>query len=109
MKSIVLAVALCLFADSSKAAPSKSDVQTRESQAAMTPSQALARLTEGNARFVANDAEPEGLERLGHVERVVAVERPAKRARSACERSESRPMLRQRSRMASPASCWRGS
>jgi carbonic anhydrase len=54
MKSIVLAVALCLFAGSSKAAPAKSDVQTRESQAAMTPSQALARLTEGNARFVAN-------------------------------------------------------
>jgi len=62
MKSIMLAVALCLFGlsasvraeESSKAAPSKSDVQTRESQAAMTPSQALARLTEGNARFVAN-------------------------------------------------------
>src|SRR5262245_57237539 len=63
MKSIMLAVAaLCLFglsasvraAESSKAAAAKSDVQTRESQAAMTPSQALARLTEGNARFVAN-------------------------------------------------------
>src|SRR6266478_1213278 len=35
-------------------APSKPEVQTRESQAAMTPSQALDRLKAGNARFVAN-------------------------------------------------------
>ena len=60
MKSIVLAVAVCLTvavsvrAEESSTAPSKSKVQTKESQAAMTPSEALARLTEGNARFVAN-------------------------------------------------------
>src|SRR5690348_5310973 len=62
MKKTMLAAVLCLFTvtasvraeESSRTAPSKSKVQTRESQAAMTPSQALARLTEGNARFVAN-------------------------------------------------------
>jgi hypothetical protein len=62
MKNITLAVALCLSLltasvgaeESSRAAPSKSKVQTRESQAAMTPSEALARLTAGNARFVTN-------------------------------------------------------
>ena len=61
MKSIVLAVAVCLTVtapvraeESSSAAPAKSTVQTKESQAAMTPSEALERLTEGNARFVAN-------------------------------------------------------
>ena len=61
MKSIVLAVAVCLTVtasvrakESSSAAPSKSEIQTKESQAAMTPSDALARLTAGNARFVAN-------------------------------------------------------
>src|SRR5579862_4770540 len=61
MKSIVLAMTLCLTVtasvraeESPTDAPSKSKVQTRESQAAMTPSEALARLTEGNARFVAN-------------------------------------------------------
>ena len=62
MKYVTLAVALCLSTltasvgaeESSAAAPSKSKVQTRESQAAMTPSEALARLKAGNARFVAN-------------------------------------------------------
>lgn len=60
MKSILLAVAVCLTvtasvrAEESSSAPAKPKVQTKESQAAMTPSEALARLTEGNARFVAN-------------------------------------------------------
>ncbi|HKC83387.1 MAG TPA: carbonic anhydrase family protein, partial [bacterium] len=55
------AVVLCLAlgarvatAEAPAAAPSKPEVQTRESQAAMTPSQALDRLKAGNARFVAN-------------------------------------------------------
>ena len=62
MKNFALAMALSLFAltqsvaaeESSWAAGSKPKVQTRESQAAMTPSEALARLKAGNARFVAN-------------------------------------------------------
>jgi len=61
MKSTVLAVVVCLTVtasvraeESPSAAPSKSKVQTKESQAAMKPSEALARLTDGNARFVAN-------------------------------------------------------
>ena len=63
MKRIMLvAVALSVFdltapataGESTQAAPSQSRVQTRESQAAMTPPEALARLTAGNARFVAN-------------------------------------------------------
>src|SRR5438046_10461253 len=55
------AVVLCLAlgarvatAEPPATAPSKPEVQTRESQAAMTPSQALDRLKAGNARFVAN-------------------------------------------------------
>jgi carbonic anhydrase len=62
MREIVLAVMLCLSIvtasvgsdESSRAAPSKPDVQTGASQAAMTAAEALARLTAGNARFVAN-------------------------------------------------------
>ncbi len=37
-------------------APAKPEVQTRESQAAMTPSMALERLREGNRRFFSNTA-----------------------------------------------------
>src|SRR5438132_1556563 len=55
------AVVLCLAlgarvatAEPPATAPSKPEVQTRESQVAMTPSQALDRLKAGNARFVAN-------------------------------------------------------
>ena len=55
------AVVLCLAlgarvatAEPPATAASKPEVQTRESQAAMTPSQALDRLKAGNARFVAN-------------------------------------------------------
>jgi carbonic anhydrase len=40
--------------ESPAAAPAKPEVQTRESQAAMTPSLALERLKAGNARFVSN-------------------------------------------------------
>src|SRR5205809_63805 len=54
------AVVLCLAlgarvatAEPPATAPSKPEVQTRESQVAMTPSQALDRLKAGNARFVA--------------------------------------------------------
>jgi carbonic anhydrase len=38
--------------------PAKPEVQTRESQAAMTPAAARARLEEGNRRFVANATKP---------------------------------------------------
>ena len=62
MNRLTLAVALCLSAltvpvgaqDSRTAAPANPEVQTRESQAAITPSQALERLKAGNARFVSN-------------------------------------------------------
>jgi carbonic anhydrase len=62
MKRLALAVVLCHSAltvpvaaqDSPAATPAKPKVQTRESQAAMTPSQALERLKAGNARFVSN-------------------------------------------------------
>jgi carbonic anhydrase len=59
MKLFAIAVGLCLFTRTMPLAaqqnPSaKPDVQTRESQSAMTPSAALERLQAGNARFVAN-------------------------------------------------------
>ena len=61
MMRFALTVALSLSllgvpfaAEDAPTAPRKPDVQTRESQAAMTPSQALERLKQGNARFVAN-------------------------------------------------------
>ena len=62
MKRFTVAVVLCLPAltfpvtaqESPAAEPAKPEVQTRESQAAMTPSRALERLTTGNARFVSN-------------------------------------------------------
>ncbi|HUI27851.1 MAG TPA: carbonic anhydrase family protein [Candidatus Kryptonia bacterium] len=64
MKCFAPAVALCVFALTTCLAaqetPSaaKPDVQTRESQAAMTPSTALERLKQGNARFVSNTTKP---------------------------------------------------
>jgi carbonic anhydrase len=62
MKRFALTVALSLSLlgipyasdDAPPAAPKKPDVQTKESQAAMTPAQALQRLKEGTARFVGN-------------------------------------------------------
>ena len=58
MKRYILAVGLCLFTLTTSLAghetPAKPEVQTRESQAAMTPSTALDRLKAGNARFAAN-------------------------------------------------------
>jgi carbonic anhydrase len=62
MKRFTAAVVLCLSASSvpvaaeerSAAAPPKPEVQTRESQAVMTPSQAFERLKAGNTRFISN-------------------------------------------------------
>src|SRR5262245_20213846 len=60
MKRFIAAVVLCLpalalqVAAEESPAPAKPEVQTQESQAAMTPSGALERLRAGNARFVAN-------------------------------------------------------
>ena len=62
MKSFTATAVLCLVAlivpaaarESAAAAAKKPEVQTRESQAAMTPSTALERLKAGNARFVSN-------------------------------------------------------
>ena len=59
MKRFTLAAGLCLFTLTTplagKETPAKPGVQTRESQAAMTPSAALERLKAGNARFAANE------------------------------------------------------
>jgi len=65
MRRITFAVVLCLFAcrlpggEGSPAvaapAPARAEVQTRESQAALTPGAALERLEAGNARFHANE------------------------------------------------------
>ena len=59
MKRLALAAGLCLFTLATPLAaeetPAKPEVQTRESQAAMTPSTALERLKAGNARFAANE------------------------------------------------------
>ena len=59
MKRFTLAAGLCLFILTTPLAgqedPAKPEVQTRESQAAMTPSAALERLKAGNARFAANE------------------------------------------------------
>jgi len=49
----ILAVPLAAE-EPSAGAPAKAEVQTRESQAAMTPARALERLREGNARFVSH-------------------------------------------------------
>ena len=63
MKRFTLAVGLCVSTlaafplagqETPAAAPAKPEVQTRESQAAMTPTTALERLKEGNVRFVSN-------------------------------------------------------
>src|SRR5579862_9336422 len=40
--------------DAPRAAPAKPEIQTQQSQSAMTPAAALQRLKEGNGRFVAN-------------------------------------------------------
>lgn len=62
-KRFALAVGLCVSAlvafplagqETPAAAPRKPEVETRESQAAMTPTTALQRLKEGNVRFVPN-------------------------------------------------------
>jgi len=59
MKRFTLAAGLCLFTLTTPLAgqetAAKPEVQTRESQAAMTPSAALERLKAGNARFAANE------------------------------------------------------
>ncbi len=59
MKRFTLAAGLCLFTLATPLAgqetPAKPEVQTRESQGAMTPSAALERLKAGNARFAANE------------------------------------------------------
>jgi carbonic anhydrase len=55
------ALAVCLGILSAPAAadqPAEPEVQTRESQAAMTPASALERLKAGNARFVSNTMKP---------------------------------------------------
>jgi len=60
MKRVIVAVVLCLpgvilpVAARESPAPATPEVQTRESQAAMTPTKAVERLKAGNARFVAN-------------------------------------------------------
>jgi carbonic anhydrase len=65
MKRFASAVGVCLLAlsapvaahEAPATASTKAAVQSRESQAAMTPSKALERLKAGNARFVANATE----------------------------------------------------
>ena len=54
LRAAILGVPLLLVAQAGPPHP-KPEVQTKESQAAMTPAAALERLKEGNARFVAND------------------------------------------------------
>jgi carbonic anhydrase len=63
MKLFALAAGLCVSTlvafrlagqEASVAAPAKPKVETRESQAAMTPTTALERLKEGNLRFISN-------------------------------------------------------
>jgi carbonic anhydrase len=56
MRFAAAALAACLSGSAALALAQqpKPEVQTPESQAAMTPAQALARLQEGNARFAAN-------------------------------------------------------
>ena len=62
MRDVTIALVLALFWVGPRAygedAPRKPEVQTAESQAAMTPAQALERLKEGNARFAANATKP---------------------------------------------------
>src|SRR5262245_24749077 len=61
LEALVVAIAVYLWlpplpvgAQPSASAPANPEVQTRESQAAMTPAAALERLKAGNARFVSN-------------------------------------------------------
>jgi len=60
MRSMVGVLALCLatLASRALAQQAKPEVQTQESQAAMTPAQALERLKAGNARFAASATKP---------------------------------------------------
>lgn len=51
-------VRFAAFAGAAVAAVALAQVQTKESQAAMTPAAALARLKEGNARFVSGQLKP---------------------------------------------------
>lgn len=51
-------VRFAAFAGAAVAAVALAQVQTKESQAAMTPAAALARLKEGNARFVSGQPKP---------------------------------------------------
>src|SRR4051812_7028433 len=59
MKRFTLAAGLCLFTLAApvagQEAGAKPTVQTKESQAAMTPAAALERLKSGNARFASNE------------------------------------------------------
>ena len=59
-RAVTLLLALLATAVPAQAeeSPHKPDVQTAESQAAMTPAQALERLKQGNARFAANTMKP---------------------------------------------------
>jgi carbonic anhydrase len=50
--------AIALFVLFALALPAAAQVQTKESQSAMTPAEALERLQAGNARFVANATKP---------------------------------------------------
>jgi carbonic anhydrase len=62
MERFTMAVSLCLLVviaplaaqQDPVAAPAKPEIETQESQAAMTPAAALERLKEGNLRFVSN-------------------------------------------------------
>jgi carbonic anhydrase len=60
MRRFIVAVGLCLStltaSLAAQQAPVKPEIQTQESQAAMTPAAALERLKEGNFRFVSNTA-----------------------------------------------------
>jgi carbonic anhydrase len=55
--TLLIVLPSLLFAQGAPA-PKSTEVQTKESQAAMTPATAIARLKEGNARFVANALKP---------------------------------------------------
>jgi carbonic anhydrase len=61
MKRLIIAIGLCLSGPSTLLAAQQTpaarpEIQTQESQAAMTPAAALARLKEGNLRFASNSA-----------------------------------------------------
>jgi len=61
MKRLIVAIGVCLSTlpaplAAQQAPAAKPEIQTRESQAAMTPAAALERLKEGNLRFASNTA-----------------------------------------------------